>query len=88
MIKFLNFDLFKNFNQLIFKYLDSPLSNLDYSTRKFINTNRLINEIANQISYTNTEKFDTLYNKILLNHKYSNVNNVDLMNNMRSRFLL
>jgi hypothetical protein len=61
---------------------------LDYSTRKFINPNRLIDEINNQISFANTEKFDSLYNKILMNHKYSTVNNTDLLNRLRSRFLL
>jgi hypothetical protein len=67
---------------------DLPFSSLDYSSRKFANTSRLVNEIGNQIAFNNTGKFDSLYNKILLNQRYSTVNNVDLLHSLRSRFLL
>ena len=61
----------------------TPVTSLNYSPRT-LNTIHLNNDRS-------TDNFDSLYNTINLNSRYSsllNNNNTDLINSLRTRFLI
>lgn len=68
---------------------DSPLSTYDGQSRNIYgNVDRLMTNINNNIKSTNN--YDSLYNTLNYpqNSRLSNLSNTDLLNSLRSKFLI